>query len=136
MIKQAAGGKVIKEDDIPPPVAIPKTASPTPSPSHQPSPSAASSSQQSGSLLTDAPPVATRPSPAPRPTVPKPVQGVPTPQPSNLKADTEMLVQRQHQYKSAALQMKRLGEIDKARQLLTISKVSFLIWQFAYSISY
>ncbi|XP_069677643.1 coiled-coil and C2 domain-containing protein 1-like isoform X2 [Periplaneta americana] len=128
LLKQARAGRVVNEEDIPPPVLT--TAGKKP-PEPQPAMSPAAE---------DVPiPIPSRPAPPPPPAVPaRPALGVPLPglvsrpsapsspepssSPTNQSDTLSLLKERQNQYKTAALQAKRTGDNNLAIQYVRVAK--------------
>ncbi|XP_017059309.1 coiled-coil and C2 domain-containing protein 1-like isoform X2 [Drosophila ficusphila] len=111
--KQAAAGKPINVDDIPPEVSVKPAGGQAPPEAAQESPASTPASP---------PPVPNRPAPAPpTPTTPvAPTSSVaPTTPPNPLVAQMRS---RQNEYKAAALQSKRSGDTATALQFLKVVK--------------
>ncbi|KAH8276398.1 hypothetical protein KR018_000285 [Drosophila ironensis] len=109
--RQAAAGKTINVDDIPPEVSV-KPAAQAPEEASEPAPA---------STPTSPPPVPARAAPAP----PKPAPAPPTPAPAAAAPANPLVAQmrsRQNEYKAAALQSKRSGDTATALQFLKVVK--------------
>uniref|UniRef100_V5HG52 Putative cc2d1a protein n=1 Tax=Ixodes ricinus TaxID=34613 RepID=V5HG52_IXORI len=137
LVKKARAGGAISEEDIPPPVAIPKAASasaPPPAPSQEPPsavpvPSAAPPPEppRSAPSAPDAAPVAP-PRPQHRPAPPAPprsgsLSGEPTAAATPAPGSTEhTLTTRRDQYKHAALSAKKRGDQQTAIKYIRTAK--------------
>ncbi|XP_067001233.2 coiled-coil and C2 domain-containing protein 1-like isoform X2 [Anabrus simplex] len=140
LIKQARAGRVVNEEDIPPPVVISAITKPAPAGAPAPAEESSVSPQVPAPSVAisepDPPAVPSRPAPLPPPpSVPR--YGVALPGltaggkesesssssvPAVDKNTLNILTTRRDQYKLAALQAKRSGDTDTAIKFVKISK--------------
>ena len=127
MLKQANAGRVVNEEDIPPPVLTAAGKKP------ETQPPAPVTEEETPAPDPVAPPVPRRPAPPPPPppisTQPSTAEEVPLAQPAENVEQINMLKERQGQYKRAAVQAKRAGDNVKAIQYVRIAKVSISFYK-------
>uniref|UniRef100_A0A8D8UUB0 Coiled-coil and C2 domain-containing protein 1-like n=1 Tax=Cacopsylla melanoneura TaxID=428564 RepID=A0A8D8UUB0_9HEMI len=141
LLKKAQSGGAVSPDDIPPAVSVVKPQ-PVPTPSDVPQPSTDEKSNLPPPLepMRAAPAVPPQPSPSqdtPPPIPPRRQQSIPTPSsapdtPSSDSASApshgpnqkvvDLLVQRQAEYKRAALEAKKSGDSQSALTMISIFK--------------
>nr|CAD7404566.1 unnamed protein product [Timema poppensis] len=128
-LRAAKAGRVVNEEDIPPPVAISAGNKP-PAPAPAPATPARTdvSDEPSGGTVTPSraappPPVPARPAPLPDP--PKELSEPPASPPPSIVVEPQLLsalTTRRDQYKLAALQAKRAGDGNTALQHIRTAK--------------
>ncbi|XP_020807012.1 coiled-coil and C2 domain-containing protein 1-like isoform X1 [Drosophila serrata] len=112
--KQAAAGKSINVDDIPPEVSV--------KPAGGPAPAAAEEESPASSTPASPPPIPSRAAPAP-PTPTSPIAPTTSVAPSTPPNPlVTQMRSRQNEYKAAALQSKRSGDTATALQFLKVVK--------------
>lgn len=118
LLKQAKAGRPIKDEDIPPPVAVGKPAD-----ASQPPPSAPAPEPEPEQPLIDLGP----PEPVPpEPSLPEPTEPPPPPPSNELSEEKQqglqMILRRQQEFKAAALSSKHAGDKILALEYLKVVK--------------
>lgn len=126
LLKKAKAGAPVSEEEIPPPVAMPKPPAPASEVSQPPTPAGDGADKPAEQLGPGAPPTA----PARRPAPPIPTRPDPTPAPapeaeppaSTGSPQEQLLATRRDQYKRAAINAKKRGDQQTAISYIRTAK--------------